>query len=119
MKNLRAAARAGVTVALAAYLIGCKGLLDVNENPNAPEQARVDIRLPALITMFVHSTYYGENALWGAEWLQQFSYNRATRSYAEVHRYELAETDAHGEQVEQRLAEAGHHREPRPAVDEQ
>ena len=94
MSILRAASRAGVTVALAAYIIGCKGLLDVNDNPNAPEQARVDIRLPALITMFIHSTYYGENSLWGAEWTQQFSYNRATRSYAEVHRYELAETDA-------------------------
>ena len=94
MSILRTVARAGVAVALAAHLTGCEGLLDVNENPNAPEQARVDIRLPALITMFVHSTYYGENSLWGAEWLQQFSYNRATRSYAEVHRYELAETDA-------------------------
>ena len=94
MRIRRAAARTGVTVALAAYLTGCDGLLDVNENPNSPEQASVDIRLPALITMFVHSTYYGENSLWGAEWLQQFSYNAATRSYAEVHRYELAETDA-------------------------
>ncbi len=94
MQILRAVARAGVTVVLAAYLIGCKGLLDVNENPNTPEEARVDIRLPALITMFIHSTYYGENSLWGSEWLQQFSYNRNTRSYAEVHRYELAETDA-------------------------
>ena len=94
MPILRAAARTGVTVALAACLIGCQGLLDVNDNPNSPERATVDIRLPALITMFVHSTYYGENSLWGAEWTQQFSYNRATRSYAEVHRYELAETDA-------------------------
>jgi hypothetical protein len=69
-------------------------LLDVNDNPNAPEEAVVDIRLPALIATFVHSTYYGENSLWGAEWMQQFSYNRATRNYSEVHRYELAETDA-------------------------
>jgi hypothetical protein len=94
MSILRAAARTGVTVALAASLVGCEGFLDVNDNPNSPEQAAVDIRLPALITMFVHSTYYGENSLWGSEWTQQFSYNRATRSYAEVHRYELAETDA-------------------------
>ena len=94
MSILRTAARAGVAVVLAAQLVGCEGLLDVNQNPNAPEQARVDIRLPGLITMFVHSTYYGETSLWGAEWLQQFSYNRATRPYAEVHRYELAETDA-------------------------
>ncbi len=94
MTILRTAARAGATAVLAVTLAGCDGLLDVNNNPNAPEKARVDIRLPALITMFVHSTYYGENSLWGAEWLQQFSYNRPTRAYAEVHRYELAETDA-------------------------
>ncbi|HKS06820.1 MAG TPA: SusD/RagB family nutrient-binding outer membrane lipoprotein [Gemmatimonadaceae bacterium] len=94
MKTIRAATRAGVTVALAASVFACDSLLDVNDNPNAPEQAPVEIRLPALIAMFAHSTYYGENSLWGAEWLQQFSYNRATRSYAEVHRYELAETDA-------------------------
>ena len=86
-------------IALLAVLLGpaasgCSDFLDVNDNPNAPESARVDFRLPALITMFIHSTYYGENSLWGAEWTQQFSYNRATRAYAEVHRYELAETDA-------------------------
>ncbi len=89
--------RAAVGAAVAALAIGagaCKDYLDVNQNPNAPESARVDIRLAALITMFVHSTYYGETSLWGAEWTQQFSYNDDTRAYAEVHRYELQETDA-------------------------
>jgi hypothetical protein len=79
---------------LALALSGCDNFLDVNTNPNAPENARVDIRLPALETMFVHSTYYGENSLWGSEWTQQFSYNRDTRSYSQVQRYELSETDA-------------------------
>jgi hypothetical protein len=89
--GVRAAAAAAVVLALG--IGGCQDFLDVNENPNAPEQAAVDIRLPALIAMFVHSTYYGENALWGSEWTQQFAFNRETRSYAEVHRYELQETD--------------------------
>src|SRR5256885_12629261 len=44
----------------------CQAFLDVNQNPNAPENAAVEVRLPALITEFIHSTYYGENALWGA-----------------------------------------------------
>ena len=88
----------GVRVAAAAALLvlgagACKDFLDVNQNPNAPENASVDIRLPALIAMFVHSTYYGENALWGSEWTQQFSFNRETRAYSEVHRYELSEID--------------------------
>jgi hypothetical protein len=73
---------------------GCDDFLDVNENPNAPELAAVDLRLPAMIAGFGHGLYYGDTQLWGAEWAQQFSYNRATRSYAEVHRYELQENDA-------------------------
>jgi hypothetical protein len=77
----------------ALVLGACDDFLDVNQNPNAPENARVDIRLAGLIASFVHSTYYGETALWGAEWTQQFSYNGTTRSYAEVHRYELQDTD--------------------------
>jgi hypothetical protein len=81
-------------VLLGLTLGGCRDFLDVNENPNAPATAPVDVRLPALITMFIHSTYYGENSLWGSEWTQQFSFNRERRSYAQVHRYELAETDA-------------------------
>ena len=94
MRIHRSTRRTMAIALLTTGFLGCKDFLDVNQNPNAPEQARVDIRLPALITMFVHSTYYGENSLWGSEWLQQFSFNRDTRSYAEVHRYELAETDA-------------------------
>src|SRR5687768_14075895 len=72
----------------------CREFLDVNQNPNSAERAVVDIRLAALITTFVHSTYYGENSLWGSEWTQQWSFNRERRSYAQVHRYELSETDA-------------------------
>jgi hypothetical protein len=78
---------------LTLVLGACDSFLDVNQNPNAPENARVDIRLAGLIASFVHSTYYGETALWGSEWTQQFSYNGTTRSYAEVHRYELQDTD--------------------------
>jgi hypothetical protein len=80
------------TVALA--VSACNDFLDVNTNPNQPESAKVDVRLPALITMFIHSTYYGETSLWGAEWTQQFSFNRDRRSYSQVHRYELSETSA-------------------------
>lgn len=91
---LEAALRTAVAAVLALGLGGCSDFLDVNQDPNTAEQARVDIRLPALITTFVHSTYYGENALWGAEWTQQFSFNEDRRSYSQVHRYELSETDA-------------------------
>jgi hypothetical protein len=79
---------------LAVLAAGCQDFLDVNDNPNAPEHARVDLRLPALIAAFGHSVYYGDTQLWSAEWVQQFSYNRETRNYSEVHRYELQENDA-------------------------
>jgi hypothetical protein len=96
MRNrvLRAARRAPLAAALVLSLGSCSDFLDVNQDPNNAEQAVVDIRLAALITTFIHSTYYGENSLWGSEWTQQFSFNRNTRSYSEVHRYELSENDA-------------------------
>ncbi len=90
------ATRAALSALLIGGIGGCDSFLDVNQNPNAAEQAKVDVRLPAMITMFVHSTYSGEAALWSAEWTQQFSFNRDNRSYAQVQRYELAETDATG-----------------------
>ncbi|HEY9450909.1 MAG TPA: SusD/RagB family nutrient-binding outer membrane lipoprotein [Gemmatimonadaceae bacterium] len=93
MQSLRGTARV-IPVLLILTLAACENFLDVNDNPNSPETAAVDIRLPALITAFIHSTYYGENSLWGAEWTQQFSYNRETRPYSQVQRYELSETDA-------------------------
>lgn len=86
--------RSTAVVATLLAVGGCSDFLDVNTNPNAPETARVDIRLPALTTTFIHSTYYGETALWGSEWTQQWSFNRDRRSYGQVHRYELLETDA-------------------------
>lgn len=89
--------RRWMPVALAALLAGgCSDFLDVNENPNAPENARVDLRLPAVIGTFGHSVLFGSSSLWGAEWTQQFSYNRDTRPYTEIHRYELSQTDAQG-----------------------
>ncbi len=68
---------------------GCQDFLAVNQNPNAPGSARVDLTLPAVITGFGHSVLTGSAALWGAEWTQQFSYNGDTRAYSEIHRYEV------------------------------
>ncbi|HTE46745.1 MAG TPA: SusD/RagB family nutrient-binding outer membrane lipoprotein [Gemmatimonadaceae bacterium] len=79
---------------LALGLGACQNYLDVNQNPNAPESATIDIRLPALETTFIHSTYYGQTALWGSEWTQQWAFNASRRSYAQVQNYELFDTDA-------------------------
>ena len=85
------------TFLIPAVVVGlgaCSDFLDVNNNPNAPEAATVDIRLPSLETGFIHSTYYGQTALWGSEWTQQWAFNASRRSYAQVQNYELFDTDA-------------------------
>jgi hypothetical protein len=90
MRILKPAARV-LAVFLFLGLGSCKDFLDVNTNPNAPENANIEIRLPALVTQFIHSTYNGENSLWGSEWTQQWSFNRDSRSYGQVQRYEISE----------------------------
>jgi hypothetical protein len=77
---------------LVMVLGGCESFLDVNVDPNAPENVRVDLRVPAVIGGFGHSVYYMGPQLWSAEWMQQFSYNGETRNYDDIHRYELRET---------------------------
>jgi hypothetical protein len=85
------------SVALLAVLAGgCESFLDVNENPNAPENARVDVRLPAVVAGMVHSTYYGDPPLWAVEWTQQTSYNNDTRAYDEIHFYEVQDNSPDG-----------------------
>jgi hypothetical protein len=95
MRNLKRAMRV-LPVAVVMVAGSCSDFLDVNTNPNAPEFATVELRLPALEAQFIHSTYYGETSLWGAEWTQQFSFNRDARSYGQVHRYEVSENSGTG-----------------------
>jgi hypothetical protein len=95
MRILNGGARA-LPILLSLGLGACQDFLDVNTNPNAAETANIEIRLPALITQFIHSTYYGETSLWGAEWTQQFSFNRDSRSYGQVQRYEISENSGSG-----------------------
>jgi len=86
---------ARVIAALLALELGaCQDYLNVNTDPNSPVSATIDIRLPALEATFIHSTYYGQTALWGSEWTQQWAFNATRRSYAQVQNYELFDTDA-------------------------
>jgi SusD/RagB-like outer membrane lipoprotein len=93
MRFVNSAARV-IPVVLVVGLGACQNYLDVNNNPNAPESAAIDIRLAALEATFIHSTYYGQTALWGSEWTQQWAFNATRRSYAQVQNYELFDTDA-------------------------
>lgn len=75
---------------------GCDEFLDVNEDPNAPVNARVDVRFPALVAGMVHSVYYGDPPLWVVEWMQQTSFNRVSRNYDELHVYEVQDNSSDG-----------------------
>ena len=79
-----------LSILAALSVAGCDNFLDVNDNPNAPEDARIDLTLPAQMVVFGHSVLAGSPTLWGGEWMQQYSFNRETRSYSEIHRYELS-----------------------------
>src|SRR2546430_15227041 len=74
MQRLVRAARV-LPVLLILGVGACQTFLDVNQNPNAPENAAVGVRLPALITEVRHSADYGENAPGGAAWAQPVSFN--------------------------------------------
>jgi hypothetical protein len=93
MRFFKRAARV-LPALLALEVSACSDFLDVNTNPNAPENATIDIRLPALEATFIHASYYGSIALWGSEWTQQWAFNGTRRSYAQVQNYELFDTDA-------------------------
>src|SRR5688572_33497983 len=84
-----------VPVTLLALATGaCDSFLDVNKNPNAAVDARVDLTFPTVVGVFGHSVIGGSLAFWGSEWTQQFSFNGTNRSYSNIHRYELSEIDA-------------------------
>ena len=84
-----------VPVTLLALATGaCDSFLDVNKNPNAAVDARVDLTFPTVVGVFGHSVIGGTIGFWGAEWMQQFSFNGTNRSYANIHRYEVSETAA-------------------------
>lgn len=83
-------------VLLAVLVGGCESFLDVNEDPNAPVNARVDVRLPSVVTGVVHSVYYGDPGQWTSEWIQQTSYNRDSRSYSEIQLYEVQDNASNG-----------------------
>lgn len=89
--------RVASMVVLAMTLSACDDFLDVNEDPNAPVNARVDVRIPGLTLGVVHSVYYGDPGQWTSEWIQQTSYNRDSRSYSEIQLYEVQDNAGNGQ----------------------
>jgi hypothetical protein len=88
--------RLASVVLLAVLFGGCESFLDVNEDPNAPVSARVDVRIPAVVMGVVHSIYYSDPGQWGNEWAQQVSFNRDSRRYDELQLYEVQDNSPNG-----------------------
>jgi hypothetical protein len=93
---MRKTARRATLALLVVASAGCESFLDVNQNPNAPITARIDLTLPGVIGSFGHGVLGGSLAFWGSEWMQQYSFNGTNRSYSNIHRYEITTTDASG-----------------------
>ena len=89
-------ARIASIVLLPVFVGGCENFLDVNTDPNAPVNARVEVRLPTVVTGMVHTVYYGDPGQWTVEWMQQTSYNRDSRGYDELQLYEVQDNSANG-----------------------
>jgi hypothetical protein len=94
-KRTLCALLAAVTV-----VAGCDDFLDVNTDPNAPQQAPVDITLPAVQAVFSTGVLGSFPATMSAEWTQQLSWNSNTRAwggfagFARYDKYEMRAEDS-------------------------
>jgi hypothetical protein len=75
-------------------LAGCKEFLDINQNPNYPQDAPVDQLLPAAL---MHSSVYLGNdmMLLGGYFAQHFAHNNSTNQYQTERQFNLPYSNAH------------------------
>lgn len=100
----RLGARAACTaLALAvATATGCDNFLDVNEDPNNPQDVALELTLPGMLVAFGHEVI-GPTSIrydnltgpvsWSGEWLGQWSWNRDEHTYAQFQWYDVANLD--------------------------
>jgi Starch-binding associating with outer membrane len=81
---------------------GCDSFLDVNEDPNNPQNVALELTLPGMLVAFGHEVLGPTNirydnltgpAGWAGEWLGQWSWNRDEHTYAQFQWYEVANLD--------------------------
>jgi hypothetical protein len=103
MTRFEKAARFGLTLAVAGAVAGCDNFLDVNEDPNSPQDVAMELTLPGMLVAFGHEVIgmtdirYGNMTGpvgWGTEWLQQWSWNADEHTYAQFQWYEVANLDS-------------------------
>lgn len=71
----------------------CENFLDVNDNPNSPEEVPENLMLSGLVGTFGFAVIGSWPSSLGAEWTQQISYN-GERDFMKIEKYELNESEA-------------------------
>ena len=99
----RNASRIGLVLLLATSVVGCESFLDVNEDPNNPENVRMDLTLPGMLMGFGHqilgpidsrySNLHGPVGN-GPQWMNQYSDNRDNHTYSQFQWFELLPDDS-------------------------
>ena len=84
----------GLLLTFVVAATACDDFLDVNTNPNVPQVAPPDIRLPAVLATFSSGVMGSWPSTMGAEWTQQISFNSNTRGFARYDKYEMRDVDA-------------------------
>lgn len=81
-----------VALLLAGALLftACDGFLDVNDNPNSPQNAPIEQQLPGVIGVFSHTVVSGWPTTLSARFTQQTSSN-GTNYYYNLDRYQLGQ----------------------------
>lgn len=79
-----------ILVAAGFVLSACDGFLDVNDDPNSPQNAPIEQQLPGLIGEFSHTVISGWPTTLSARFSQQTSSN-GTNYYYNLDRYQLGQ----------------------------
>lgn len=79
-----------LVTATAFLFTACDGFLDVNDNPNSPQNAPIEQQLPGVIGVFSHTVVSGWPTTVSARFSQQTSSN-GTNYYYNLDRYQLGQ----------------------------
>ena len=70
---------------------GCRKFLDINENPNLPEEASVELLLPSAEAAIGHALG-GPLQIYGSMWSQYWTQNPFSSQYRSIDQYSITTT---------------------------
>lgn len=92
MRSLSLASRLALLL-LVVLSAACQDFLDVNDNPNSPEEVPENLMLSGIVGTFGFGVLGSWPSSLGAEWTQQIAYN-GERDFMKIEKYELNESEA-------------------------